>query len=111
MGAVNEGRIALYGAGGPVGAAAARALRDHYTLRLTDVRPIAEIAAEGKPQSPGAPLPEVLPPPHEVRVVDVSDYAQVLEAARGMDALVNVTVLRHQLVPAFRVNLIGAYNV
>src|SRR3954469_23412693 len=108
---VTQGKVALFGAGGPVGAAAARALRDHYTLRITDIRPIAEINAAGKPQSPGAPLPEVLPPPHECRVVDISDYGQVLEAARGMDALINVSVLRHELVPAFRVNLIGAYNV
>src|SRR6476619_7535873 len=108
---VTEGKVAIYGAGGPVGAAAARALRDHYTLRLTDIRPIGEIAAEGKPQSRGAPLPELLPAPHECRVVDVADYAQVLDAARGMDALVNVTVLRHQLALAFPVNLVGAFNV
>src|SRR5437763_1051743 len=66
----------------------------YTTLFRSDLRPIAVIAAEGKPQSPGAPLPEVLPPPHECRVVDVSDYHQVLEAARGMDALVNCTVVR-----------------
>lgn len=106
-----EGKIAIFGAGGPVGASAARALRDHYTLRLTDVRPIAEIVAEGKPQSPGAPLPEVLPPPHECRVVDITDYAQVLEAARGMDALINTAVVRNPLAPAFDVSLVGAYNV
>ena len=47
-------------------------------------------------------MPEVLPLPHECRVVDISDYGQVLEAARGVDALVNVSVLRHELVPAFR---------
>ena len=111
MAAVAEGRVAIFGAGGPVGVSAARALRDHYTLRLTDVRPLAEIRAEGRPQSPGAPLPEVLPPPHEARQVDVTDYDQVLEAARGMDALVNCTVVRPHLVPAFHVNLIGAYNV
>src|SRR5688572_29522933 len=111
MAAVNEGRIAIFGAGGPVGVAAARALREHYTLRLTDVRPLAEVRAAGKPQSPGAPFPEELPPPHEERVVDVADYAQVLEAARGMDALINVTVLRQELTQAFRVNMIGAYNV
>jgi nucleoside-diphosphate-sugar epimerase len=111
MAAVTEGKIAIFGAGGPVGATAARALRDQYTLRLTDVRSIADIAAEGKPQSPGAPLPEVLDPPHEMRQVDVADYAQVLEAARGMDALINVTVVRPHLRPAFEVNLIGAYNV
>src|SRR5438105_10862144 len=108
---VTQGKVAIFGAGGPVGAAAARALRDHYTLRLTDIRPIAEIAAEGKPQSPGAPLPELLPAPHECRVVDVTDYAQVREAARGMDALINCTVIRHQLAAAFQVNLIGAYHV
>ena len=58
MAAVREGKVALFGAGGPVGAAAARALRDHYTLRLTDRRPLAEIIAENKPQSPDAPLPD-----------------------------------------------------
>ena len=108
---VLSGKVAVYGAGGPVGAAAARYLKDHYTLRLTDVRPIPEIFAAGKPQSPGAPLPEPLAPPHECRVVDVADYEQVLDAARGMDALVNVTVVRPHLTPAFHVNLIGAYNV
>src|ERR1700694_2414418 len=97
MAEVMEGKVAIFGAGGPVGAAAARALKEQYTLRLTDVQPIAEIAAEGKPQSPGAPLPEVLPAPHECRVVDVTDYQQVLEAARGMDALINTTVLRSVL--------------
>lgn len=111
MPAVNQGTVTIFGAGGPVGAAAACSLRDHYTLRLTDVRPIEEIAAGGKPQSPGAPLPEVLPAPHECRVVDVADYAQVLEAARGADALVNVTVVRPHPVLAFHVNLLGAYNV
>jgi nucleoside-diphosphate-sugar epimerase len=111
MPAVTEGNVAIFGAGGPVGACAARALRDHYTLRLTDVRPIAEIAAENRPQSPGAPLPEVLPAPHACRVVDVTDYAQVLEAARGMDALINTTVVRGELKAAFEVNLIGAYHV
>jgi nucleoside-diphosphate-sugar epimerase len=111
MAAVVEGRVAIFGAGGPVGAMAARALRKHYTLRLTDLRPLAEIVAANRPQSPGAPLPELLPPPHEERQVDVADYAQVLEAARGMDALVNCSVVRGELVPGFHVNLVGAYNV
>ncbi len=110
MPAVTEGKVAVFGAGGPVGVVAAQHLKDYYTLRLTDVRPLADIAA-GPPQSPGAPLPEVLSAPHECRVVDVTDYAQVLEAARGMDALVNVTVVRPHPVLAFHVNLIGAYNV
>lgn len=111
MPAVESGKVAIFGAGGPVGVVAAQALKDHYTLRLTDLRPLEEIRAANRPQSPGAPLPAVLPPPHEARVVDITDYAQVLEAARGMDALVNVSVLRHQLEHAFSVNLVGAYNV
>ncbi len=111
MGAVLSGRVAIFGAGGPVGVCAASALRDHYTLRLTDVRPLAEIRDANRPQSPGAPLPEVLPPPHEEMRVDVTDYGQVLAAARGMDALVNCTVVRPHPVEAFRVNLLGAYHV
>lgn len=103
-----DGKVAIFGAGGPVGVAAARALRDHYTLRLTDVRALSEIT---QPQSPGAPLPEVLPSPHEALKVDVADYAQVLEAARGMDALVNCTVVRPHQEAAFLVNMVGAYNV
>lgn len=105
---VTEGKVAIFGAGGPVGVSAARALKDCYTLRLTDARPLAEINA---PQSPGAPLPQPLPFPHEERQVDVTDYGQVLEAARGMDALVNCAVVRHVLEPAFGVNLVGAYHV
>lgn len=108
---VMTGKVAIFGAGGPVGVMATRALQDHYTLRVTDARPLDDIAAAGKPQSPGAPLPEVLPAPHECTVVDVTDYAQVLEACRGMDALVNVTVVRPDLRMAFLVNLVGAYNV
>jgi hypothetical protein len=46
-----------------------------------------------------------------MRVVDVTDYQQVLEATRGMDAVINMTVMRHDPVEAFRVNTLGAYNV
>lgn len=105
---VESGKVVIFGAGGPVGVVAAQALAPHYTLRLTDVRAPEEFS---QPQSPGAPLPRRLPSPHEWRKVDVTDYAQVLEAARGMDALINVSVVRPHLQAAFAVNLIGAYNV
>ena len=104
-------RVVIYGAGGPLAAATAEALARDHILRLTDVRPLGEIIAENKPQSPGAPFPRLLDPPHETRVVDVADTAQVIEAARGMDAIVNCTVVRPHPVQAFRVNTIGAYNV
>jgi hypothetical protein len=86
------------------------ALKDHYQLRVTDVRPLSEIAA-GKPQSARAPLPEALDPPHENRVVDVTKYDEVLAACRGMDAAINLTVVRPTLKPAFAVNTVGAYNI
>lgn len=104
-------RVVIFGAGGPLAAATTRVLAPSYVLRLTDLRPIAEIAAEGKPQSLGAPLPEALPPPHETMEVDVADFGQVLRACDGMDAIINCTVVRPHPVNAFLVNCIGAYNV
>lgn len=104
------GCVTIYGAGGPVGAGAAEWLAPHYDLRLTDARPIEEIAM-GEPQSPGAPLPPLLPPPHERSVVDVTSYEEVLRAARGADALINCTVLRSDINQAFAVNTLGAWNV
>lgn len=108
MPAVNSGSVVIFGAGGPVGATCAAWLKDHYTLRLTDVRPVEEITT---PQSPGAPLPQKPEPPHEWRIVDVANYEQVLAATRGMDAVINVTVNRPHPVLAFHVSLLGAYNV
>ena len=110
MATVNEGNVVLFGAGGPVGAAAISALKNHYTLRVTDLRPMTEVAVS-PPQSPRAPIPEVLGPPHENRVVDITDYAQVLAACEGMDAAINVSVVRPHPVLAFQVNMVGAYNV
>jgi nucleoside-diphosphate-sugar epimerase len=103
--------VVIFGAGGPLAAATARVLTPSYRLRLTDLRPIAEIAAEAKPQSTGAPLPEVFGPPHETREVDVADLDQVMAACEGMDAIINCTVIRPHPVNAFLVNFIGAYNV
>ena len=58
----NRVLLVLFGAGGPLAAVTAQQLAPAYRLRLTDLRPLATIAAEGKPQSKGAPLPAVLPP-------------------------------------------------
>ena len=110
MATVNEGKVVLFGAGGPVGASAIAALKGQYELRVTDLRPMAEVAA-APPQSPRAPIPEVLGPPHENRVVDITDYAQVRAACEGMDAAINVSVVRPHPVLAFQVNMVGAYNV
>jgi nucleoside-diphosphate-sugar epimerase len=104
-------RVVFFGSGGPVGAAAAEEMAPSYTLRLTDMRSLAAIAAEGRPQSEGAPLPRPLSPPHENRVVDVRDAEQVSAACEGMDAIVNCSVLRDDPTDAFRVNTLGAYHI
>jgi nucleoside-diphosphate-sugar epimerase len=104
-------RVVLFGAGGPLAAVTTEALAHDHVLRLTDARPLADIVAANKPQSAGSPLPRVLEPPHETRVVDVTDPGAVHDACRDMDAIVNCTVVRPHPVEAFRVNTIGAYNV
>jgi nucleoside-diphosphate-sugar epimerase len=104
-------RAVLFGAGGPLGAVVAEEMAPAYTLRLTDVRSLAEIAEEGKPQSEGSPLPHPFPPPHENRVVDVRDAAQVMAACEDMDVIVNCSVLRYDPADAFRVNTLGAYHI
>ncbi|HYH12994.1 MAG TPA: NAD-dependent epimerase/dehydratase family protein [Thermomicrobiales bacterium] len=103
-------RILILGAGGPVGAAATEALKPDHRLRLADRRSMAEVAA-APPQSEGAPLPSPVEPPHEERSVDVTDAAAVRDAARDMDAIINLTVVRPDPVEAFRVNTLGAWNV
>ena len=105
-------RVVVFGAGGPVAAATADELaRAGYVLRLTDLRPLADIARENKPQSPGAPVARPLGPPHESVIVDVRDPDQVRAACEGMDAIINCSVVRPDPVEAFRVNTLGAYNV
>lgn len=103
-------KVVVFGAGGPLGAVTAEAMARDHQLRLTDARPLADIAA-GPPQSPGAPLPRPLGPPHETSVVDVTDPMAVDAAVAGMDAIVNCTVVRHEPVGAFQVNVLGAYNI
>lgn len=104
-------KVVILGAGGPIGSVTTQELLSSYQVRATDVRPIAELAAEAKPQAPGAPLPVPLPPPHEMALVDVRDPMQVMAACDGMDAIINCTVVRPDPVNAFLVNTVGAYHV
>lgn len=104
-------RVVIFGAGGPVAATLAQEIAPHTALRLADLRPLADIAAEGIHQFPGAPIAAPFPEPHENRIVDVRDAKQVNAACEGMDAVVNLTVLRHDPVDAFHVNTLGAYHI
>jgi nucleoside-diphosphate-sugar epimerase len=104
-------RVVIFGAGGPMGAAVAEALAPDHQLQLADIRPLAEIKAANQPQAVGAPLPTVYGPPHDERIVDVTDPDQVAAAMQGADVVVNCTVNRPHPVNAFLVNTIGAYNI
>lgn len=104
-------RVVIFGAGGPLAAITTEALARDHILRLTDKRPLADIVARNRPQMPGAPLPRVLESPHEIQVVDVTDPEQVMQATHGMDAIINCAVVREQPAGAFRVNVVGVYNM
>jgi nucleoside-diphosphate-sugar epimerase len=104
-------RVAVLGAGGPIGAAVARHLAPQFLLRLCDIRPLAQIAAEARPQSPGAPIAAPLPPPHEEAFVDLRDPATIAPALDGCDAVINLTVIRNDPVDAFAVNTTGAVHL
>ncbi|MBX3012000.1 MAG: NAD-dependent epimerase/dehydratase family protein [Caldilineaceae bacterium] len=106
-------KIVVFGAGGPMAAAAVQELAPYYQVRVSDVKSIADIIAAGprKDQRPDVPMPIPLGPPHDEQVVDITNAAQVMAACEGMDAIINCTVIRHDVVGSFRVNANGAYNV
>jgi UDP-glucose 4-epimerase len=84
-------RVLFLGASGLIGPSLTPGLVDHYDLRLADVQPH--------------------PDGIDIDHVDVRDYGQVLEAARGCQAIMNFTVVRNDPVDSFHVNTVGAWNV
>ena len=85
-------KVAIYGANGAMGPHVIRALEGEHELRLSDVNDL-----EGSP--------------HEYRKIDVADLDAVVDAAEGMDAIINLSVLRDDRKIAFDVNARGCYNV
>lgn len=67
------------------------ALEGEHTLRLTDIND--------------------LDTDHEYFKLDVSNLDEVVEAAEGVDAIVNLSVLRRDRQLAFDVNARGCYNM
>lgn len=101
-------KVAILGAGGPIGRAVADVLADDYVLRLADLRPLAAAVA----QSPDAPIARPLPAPHEEVRLDVRENrSAVYRACEGCDAIINLTVVRHDFADAFAVNTLGAWNI
>jgi nucleoside-diphosphate-sugar epimerase len=83
-------KVLILGGNGILGPHAVKALEGHHQLRITDIVPIDS--------------------PHESMQVDVSDLDQVMEAAEGMEAIVNCSVLRQDRKLAFEVSTLGTYN-
>jgi hypothetical protein len=84
-------KVLLLGAAGYLGPHVVKALEDHHQLLVTDIKPPADQTR------------------HEYRRVDITDWEQVRDAARGMDAIVNLSVLRSDRKLAFDVNTRGCY--
>jgi len=110
MPSVEKGTICLIGAGGPVGAVVYERLKAQYRLRLADLRPAADfIQPERRPGWPKwSDAPE---PPHEWVLCDVAKPDEVERSLEGCDAAINLTVNRSEPIPAFSVNVFGAYNL
>lgn len=100
--------IAVLGAGGPLGARVAAELAVDHPLVLVDRDPL-RLSAQRSPQSPGAPLPRPLPPPHRHVEADIADLESMTRVLAGAKALVNTAVVREDPAVAFRVNVVGAW--
>jgi len=90
--------VLLLGANGYMGPHVVRALAPDHRLRITDVRPVPKEIEQTYGE-------------HEFQQVDVTDREDVLRAAAGMDAIVNLSVVRQDPRLAFRVNMLGCYHV
>jgi nucleoside-diphosphate-sugar epimerase len=83
--------VLILGANGMLGPHVVKALENDHTLRLTDV---TDLETE-----------------HEYLKVDVANLDQVVAATDGMDAIVNLSVVRHDRKLAFDVSVRGCYNM
>ncbi|HAL46642.1 MAG: NAD(P)-dependent oxidoreductase [SAR202 cluster bacterium] len=83
--------VLILGANGQLGPHVVNALEGEHTLRLTDIND---------------------PPdgPHEYFNLDSADLDGVIAASEGMDAIINLSVLRPHRQIAFDVNARGTYN-
>jgi hypothetical protein len=90
--------VLLIGANGYLGPHVVQALASHHQLRITDIKPPQ---ADFKKQYSR----------HEFLDVDVTSADQVMRAAEGMDAIINLSVIRRNRRLAFSVNLLGCYHV
>ncbi|MCZ6681303.1 MAG: NAD(P)-dependent oxidoreductase [Candidatus Poribacteria bacterium] len=84
-------KVLVLGASGNIAPHVTPGLENDYDFRLADIQP----HPLGKP----------------IVTIDVTSYQDVLEASRGMDAIMNFTVIRDDPVQSFMVSTLGAYHV
>ena len=85
-------KVLILGSNGMLGPYVEKVLQDDHHLILTDIQE----EYEGN---------------NEYLQLDVADLEGVVSAAEGVDAIVNLSVLRHDRKLAFDVNARGCYNV
>jgi UDP-glucose 4-epimerase len=86
-------KVLVLGGTGMLGPYVVPTLDSHFDLLVTDIHP-PKFTFKG-----------------EFRQVDIANAQQVMEAAAGMDAILNLSVLRHDRKLAFDVNTVGCYNM
>ncbi len=85
--------VLIIGSNGYLGPHVVKALKGKYNLKLTDIKPPPDGVK------------------HDWEYLDVADLDNVARAAEGMDAIVNLSVLRHDRKLAFDVSTRGSYNM
>ena len=83
--------VLILGANGMMGPHVIESLEERHRLRLSDINDLDSR--------------------HEYLKVDASNLDQVVSAAEGMDAIINLSVLRQDRRLAFDVNARGCYNM
>ena len=99
-------KVLVLGVNGMLGPHALRVLSGRYDLRLTDLAD-----PHGVFHHTTGFVADEEQKKHEFMKVDVSDPDQVMDAAAGMDAIVNLSVLRDDRQISFDVNVRGSYNI
>ena len=99
-------KVLVLGVNGMLGPHALRVLSGRYDLRLTDLAD-----PHGVFHHTTGFVADEEQKKHEFMKVDVSDPDQVMDAASGMDAIVNLSVLRDDRQISFDVNVRGSYNI
>jgi nucleoside-diphosphate-sugar epimerase len=90
--------VLLIGANGYLGPHVVETLAPHHHLRITDIRPAPDDFRDRFRD-------------HEFLDLDITDPGAVMRASDGVEAIVNLAVVRRDPELAFRVNMLGCYHM